>query len=281
MFSISVVEIEEEPLEPEPEPTVVPTAPTQATEGMTDELAKIDQLMGSVEQSNRDSPGERMRLSSFGITSPSERSKRNEKTQVMWEDPKEEKTKKRLTRSLDKTQQQNNPTFADSMDIPDNLTEQLIEEEKENQKVNNNMTQACFSFSNFRDEVREKYINFVKSVGGQVSEMNQFCDPKATHVVAQKMSRSEKMLGSICSGKWIIHEDYILACMKENRLLENFADYEWGNEANGYLATLEKPMEKLNAQGIFYNLILSSMYHKKFYFSSFVSLEESSEQKFQ
>ena len=247
--SNSVVEIEDEP--PEPEPPIVPTAPTQATEGMTDELAKIDQLMGSVEQSNRDSPGERMRLSSFGITSPSERSKRNEKTQVMWEDPKEEKTKKRLTRSLDKTQQQSNPTFADSMDIPDNLTEQLIEEEKENQKVSN-MTQACFSFSNFRDEVREKYINFVQSVGGQVSEMNQFCDPKATHVVAQKMSRSEKMLGSICSGKWIIHEDYILACMKENRLLENFADYEWGNEANGYLDTLEKPMEKLNAQGVFH-----------------------------
>ena len=36
--------------------------------------------------------------------------------------------------------------------------------------------------------------------GVQISS-NVHCDPETTHVVAQKMSRSEKMLGSIASGK--------------------------------------------------------------------------------
>ena len=242
--------VAEEIKEPIPiEEKVIPSQPN--TEAMNDELAKIDQLIDSVDNPNDQNSAGRMRLSSFGQSPEGRnRSKRNEKSQVMWEDPKEEKTKKRLTRSLDKTTQK---TF-DTMEIPENLTEQMMNEEEESNKENDekcDMTQACFSFSNFRDEIREKYMDFVLAQGGQVSEMNQLCDPKATHVVAQKMSRSEKMLGSICSGKWIIHENYIIDCIKENRLLDNFADYEWGNEANGYLATLEKPMEKLNAKGNF------------------------------
>ena len=226
------------------------------TEAMNDELAKIDQLIDAEENPNDRNSAGRMRLSSFG-NSPEgrSRSKLNQKSQVMWEDPRESKSKKRLTRSLDKTTQ-NQATF-DSMEIPENLTEQMMNEEGNNKENDDkcDMTQACFSFSNFRDEIREKYMDFVLAQGGQVSANNQLCDPKATHVVAQKMSRSEKMLGSICSGKWIIHENYIIDCIKKNRLLENFADYEWGNEANGYLATLEKPMEKLNAEGNFKNYI--------------------------
>ena len=243
--------VAEEIKEPIPiEEKVIPSQPN--TEAMNDELAKIDQLIDSVDNPNDQNSAGRMRLSSFGQSPEGRnRSKRNEKSQVMWEDPKEEKTKKRLTRSLDKTTQ-NQATF-DTMEIPENLTEQMMNEEESNKENDEkcDMTQACFSFSNFRDEIREKYMDFVLAQGGQVSEMNQLCDPKATHVVAQKMSRSEKMLGSICSGKWIIHENYIIDCIKENRLLDNFADYEWGNEANGYLATLEKPMEKLNAKGNF------------------------------
>ena len=79
--------------------------------------------------------------------------------------------------------------------------------------------------------------------------MHNLCDPNATHVVAQKMSRSEKMLGSICSGKWVLHESYIQDCIKADKLLETYPDYEWGNEANGFLTTLENKMERMNAQG--------------------------------
>ena len=48
------------------------------------------------------------------------------------------------------------------------------------------------------------------------------CNPETTHVVAQKMSRSEKMLGSIASGKWILHPSYIEACMAAKEILSNF-----------------------------------------------------------
>ena len=46
-----------------------------------------------------------------------------------------------------------------------------------------------------------------------------YCDPDATHVVATKLGRSEKMLGSIASGKWLLHHSYISACLKQDRLL--------------------------------------------------------------
>ena len=74
----------------------------------------------------------------------------------------------------------------------------------------------CISFSNFppyqssMDEFRGKYVVFFESKGVQISTDKLF-DPETTHLVAQKMWRSEKMLGSIASGKWILHPSYIEA----------------------------------------------------------------------
>jgi hypothetical protein len=38
-------------------------------------------------------------------------------------------------------------------------------------------------------------------------------------VIATKLSRSEKMLGSIASGKWLLHPSYMTASIKQNKLL--------------------------------------------------------------
>ena len=46
-----------------------------------------------------------------------------------------------------------------------------------------------------------------------------FCDPDVTHVIAHKLARSEKMLGSIATGKWILHPSYFEACNKQDRFL--------------------------------------------------------------
>lgn len=45
------------------------------------------------------------------------------------------------------------------------------------------------------------------------------CDPEASHVVAEKISRSEKMLGSIASGKCILHPSYLDSCLAVDALL--------------------------------------------------------------
>ena len=92
----------------------------------------------------------------------------------------------------------------------------------------------CFTFSNFSEEVKDKYIKFFENKGVQISTEN-LCDPETTHVVAQKMGRSEKMLGSIASGKWILHPSYVETCVKADEILPNFADYQWGNPDTDFI----------------------------------------------
>ena len=130
----------------------------------------------------------------------------------------------------------------------DDLTES--KELKENEKM-------CISFSNFpyqssMDEFRGKYVAFFESKGVQISTEKLF-DPETTHLVARKMWRSEKMLGSIASGKWILHPSYIEACFAAKEILLNFTDFEWGNPENGFLpeVTAYEPYQLELAQAAF------------------------------
>ena len=129
-----------------------------------------------------------------------------------------------------------------------------VEEEKprsENEMSNNNISLAqekrieenskmCMSFSNVPEEYKGQFVAFFKSQGVRISS-DILCDPEATHVVAQKMSRSEKILGSIASGKWILHPSYVEACMAAKEILSNFADFEWGNPEKDF-------MQEINAK---------------------------------
>ena len=63
-------------------------------------------------------------------------------------------------------------------------------------------------------------MEFLNNHGVDCGDLG-YCDPDATHVVAIKLSRSEKMLGSIASGKWLLHHSYISMCMKHDKLLVN------------------------------------------------------------
>ena len=92
---------------------------------------------------------------------------------------------------------------------------------------------------------RPKNSLFAPSTKGvQISDDN-LCDPETTHVVAQKMSRSEKMLGSIASGKWILHPSYIEACMAAKEILSNFTDFEWGNPEKGFMQEINAKEQQL------------------------------------
>ena len=102
----------------------------------------------------------------------------------------------------------------------------------------------CFTFSNFSEEVKDKYIKFFENKGVQISTEN-LCDPETTHVVAQKMGRSEKMLGSIASGKWILHPSYVETCIKADKILPNFADYQWGNPDTHFIDEVAEKEQQL------------------------------------
>ena len=49
----------------------------------------------------------------------------------------------------------------------------------------------------------------MSKLGGSISEMGAQFDPAATHVIAAKVSRSEKLLCSVASGRWVVHPSYL------------------------------------------------------------------------
>ena len=100
---------------------------------------------------------------------------------------------------------------------------------------------------NFKNKVASKTQNslIVPSTKGVQINAEMLCNPETTHVVAQKMSRSEKMLGSIASGKWILHPSYIEACMVAKEILSNFTDFEWGNPEKGFMQEISAKEQQL------------------------------------
>ena len=44
-------------------------------------------------------------------------------------------------------------------------------------------------------------------------------------LVADKVSRNEKFLASIASGKWILHKSYFDACREENKFVKVTASF--------------------------------------------------------
>lgn len=69
--------------------------------------------------------------------------------------------------------------------------------------------------------VQEKAIaeKLIKEMGGEVSTESSF-DITATHLLCLKPARNEKVLGSIASGKWVLHYLYIEACRDEKKFVD-------------------------------------------------------------
>ena len=149
------------------------------------------------------------------------------------------------------TKIRNEPDFSND----DKIKTEPISVESDNEISNNDISlsqekrlkeneKMCMSFSNFPEEYKEQFMPFFKSKGVRISS-EVLCDPGATHVVSQKMSRSEKMLGSIASGKWILHPSYVEACMAANEILSNFTDFEWGNPEKDFMQEINAKDQQL------------------------------------
>ncbi|XP_057320530.1 DNA topoisomerase 2-binding protein 1-A isoform X3 [Microplitis mediator] len=82
-----------------------------------------------------------------------------------------------------------------------------------------------FMLSGLKD--RPSYEEAIRQLGGEISTDANF-DPTATHLLCIRPSRNEKMLGSIASGKWVLHCSYIRACENAGEFVDE-EDYEWGN----------------------------------------------------
>lgn len=63
------------------------------------------------------------------------------------------------------------------------------------------------------------YEQSILELGGDVSTDPKF-DNSATHLLCIRLSRNEKMLGSIAAGKWLLHCSYLRDCEHEGRFLD-------------------------------------------------------------
>ena len=83
-------------------------------------------------------------------------------------------------------------------------------------------------FYYFLAKDREAYALFFKSMGIQVSHQS-LNDPRLTHMISTSNTGSGLLkteFAAILSGVWVLNASYIYACMKANKILTNFSDFE-------------------------------------------------------
>ncbi|XP_071855891.1 mutagen-sensitive 101 [Bombus fervidus] len=131
---------------------------------------------------------------------------------IVWEDPSHSK---RLI-----THGEQNESFAHEEHIINNDEEESLEEEIEPEKK-----KPKFMLSGMKDRIT--YEKVIRDLDGEVSSDACF-DISATHLLCIKPSRNEKMLGSIASGKWVLHCMYLRDSEQEGKFLDE-EKYEWGN----------------------------------------------------
>ena len=153
------------------------------------------------------------------------------------------------------------------MDLPENLTEELdgnerlgvsskivsskLENDEDSSDKENNQTginhsvektqHRHFMTSGIGAEDQKEFFSFLHNIGVPLTEAST-CDPNATHVIAQKIARSEKMLGSVASGKWLLHPSYMSDCVNAGKLLDEHR-YEWGSDENDLINDLSSELE--------------------------------------
>ncbi|KMQ95888.1 dna topoisomerase 2-binding protein 1-like protein [Lasius niger] len=132
---------------------------------------------------------------------------------IVWEDPNHPKRYSYLQLTLDKRT---------SGDIHGDMIEEHTEED--NTEYQPPMTRR-FMLSGIKD--KKMYEQSILELGGDVSTDPKF-DNSATHLLCIRLSRNEKMLGSIAAGKWLLHCSYLRDCEHEGRFLDE-EKYEWGN----------------------------------------------------
>ena len=69
------------------------------------------------------------------------------------------------------------------------------------------------------EEKRQHYSKIVQELGATVTLSPTF-NPEITHLVAETLSRSERTLAAIASGKWVLHDSYLDHSFQEGYFLQ-------------------------------------------------------------
>ncbi|XP_034950082.1 DNA topoisomerase 2-binding protein 1 isoform X2 [Chelonus insularis] len=120
---------------------------------------------------------------------------------------------------------------------------QTIHEETTSQLNHEHSNQTLtrkFMLSGLKE--RALYEKIIKELGGEVSTVGNF-DITATHLLCLRPTRNEKMVGSIASGKWILHCSYVRECEKAGKFIDE-DEFEWGNPRSIYASELDNEQER-------------------------------------
>jgi len=231
-----------------------PTETMKVTAEVSADLAEMDDMLDSVTKtpvpsSNRKVLRTVLTTQDAMKNTPTQAGKEKVKTeqekekesQVLWVDPQEEVDRKKLADQLNALETQDlameTMESMGSMNI-ENLTAMM--EDKENM----NTKPKVFMVSGWTD-AEPSVEEAVKKLGGSISLEGQY-DPSATHMLAVKVSRSEKMLGSVAAGKWVLHPNYVSASLEAGKWLDE-RKYEWGNIENKLISDKEGMEFKLSS----------------------------------
>ena len=160
------------------------------------------------------------------------------KSQVMWVDPIEEEERRKLKEQVNalETQDLNNMVTLDTMDTMDTMGMTALEDEEDTESNKENRARGMtfvFMVSSLNDEQTKQVEEALAKLGGRMTNVSNF-DPQATHMITGRVARSEKILCSVASGRWVLHPSYIAESLAQGRWLEE-ERFEWGNELNGFL----------------------------------------------
>ncbi|XP_040581730.1 DNA topoisomerase 2-binding protein 1-A [Lepeophtheirus salmonis] len=160
-------------------------------------------------------------------------------SQIQWVDPKESKEQMKLAEKLN---------VQDCESHVNAMSFQSIETSDKNMAMNTrpekNESSHTYRFmiSGYPEDLKTAFGKLVDSVNESkisFSNMNGY-DATATHVIAPKLPRSEKMLCSIASGKMFLHNSYFENCMSQQKIIIPVDKYEWGHPDNLFLSKLDE-----------------------------------------
>merc|ERR1719391_683281 len=120
-------------------------------------------------------------------------------SQTLWIDPDEERMKEAMKLKFSmETQELAAENVSNAIDFSENLSAAMEVP-----------VHRVFMLSSKSDTKQiEKAERAVEALGGDVSKA-EFFDQAITHMISARVNRSEKMLGCIAAGKWVLHPSYL------------------------------------------------------------------------
>ncbi|XP_069174456.1 LOW QUALITY PROTEIN: SMC5-SMC6 complex localization factor protein 1 [Procambarus clarkii] len=106
----------------------------------------------------------------------------------------------------------------------------------------------CFMISGIQDREELLFLHrSINALGGKVADLNQYTE-MCSHVIAKEFNSTEKVLGALAGGKWLVNPDYVKQCVQKGCWLEE-SDYELRN--HGEVAKYCRKRKEETGRGIY------------------------------